>query len=169
MVPNKDKIIKLDKELSDDQFIIANLDMAGFYRVNYDLENWKLIAKQLLTNRDVNKLELKLMILFIHFNFLNLIKQLSPRTRAQLISDIFSLSQAGSVNPEQPLDLVKYLSNEFDYLPWNVFISRVGFYVNMLDTTKLNGDLQSFLSALVEPYYKKVGWIDDKKQEWLDR
>ena len=62
MVPNKDKIIKLDKELSDDQFIIANLDMAGFYRVNYDLENWKLIAKQLLTNRDVNKFELKLMI-----------------------------------------------------------------------------------------------------------
>ena len=54
MVPNHDKI--LPKELNDDQFIIANLDMAGFYRVNYDLENWKLIAKQLLTNRDVNKL-----------------------------------------------------------------------------------------------------------------
>ena len=55
IVPNKDKIIKLEKELNDDQFIIANLDMAGFYRVNYDFNNWKLIAKQLLTNRDVNK------------------------------------------------------------------------------------------------------------------
>ena len=54
MVPNKDKIIKLEKELDQDQFLIANLDMAGFYRVNYDLDNWKLIAKQLLLNRDVN-------------------------------------------------------------------------------------------------------------------
>jgi hypothetical protein len=39
----------------------------------------------------------------------------------------------------------------------------------MLDTTKLNGDLQAYLSDLVELYYKKVGWIDDEKQEWLDR
>ena len=71
--------------------------------------------------------------------------------------------------PEQPLDLVKYLSNEFDYLPWSAFFNRIGFYVNMLDTTKLNGDLQAYISGLVEPYYKKVDWIDDIKQDWLDR
>ena len=63
MVPNKEKIIKLEKELDQDQFLIANLDMAGFYRVNYDLDNWKLIAKQLLLNRDVN-----LFIYFFYFS-----------------------------------------------------------------------------------------------------
>ena len=56
MVPNHDHILPM--QLNDDQFIIANLDMAGFYRVNYDLDNWKLIAKQLLTNRDVNTFKL---------------------------------------------------------------------------------------------------------------
>ena len=100
------------------------------------------------------------------FNFL---KQLSARTRAQVISDIFSFSQAGSVIPEQALDLIKYLSNEFDYLPWSAFFNRIGFYVNMLDTTKLNGDLQAYISSLAEPYYKKIDWIDDIKQDWLDR
>jgi hypothetical protein len=40
-------------ELSQDKFLIVNLDMAGFYRVNYDEEDWKLISKQLFNSRDV--------------------------------------------------------------------------------------------------------------------
>lgn len=39
--------------MSSNQFLIANLDMAGFYRVNYDEENWKMIINQLHNNPDV--------------------------------------------------------------------------------------------------------------------
>ena len=37
----------------DDSFILANLDFSGFYRVNYDENNWMLIIKQLKTNKQV--------------------------------------------------------------------------------------------------------------------
>jgi hypothetical protein len=39
--------------LADNDFIIANLDMGGFYRVNYAEEDWKLIAQQLIEHKDV--------------------------------------------------------------------------------------------------------------------
>jgi len=61
------------------------------------------------------------------------------------------------------------LSKELDYLPWKVFLSRVKFYIDMLESTEVYPDLQIFLGKLVEPYYKKLGWADDKSQDWLDR
>ena len=45
--------MKTSQEFDDGSFIIANLDFSGFYRVNYDTENWELIIKQLLTNKQV--------------------------------------------------------------------------------------------------------------------
>ncbi len=46
-------IVELPKELDNETFIIGNLDMSGFYRVNYDEDNWHLIAKQLAMNLKV--------------------------------------------------------------------------------------------------------------------
>jgi len=40
-------------EIDENSFILANLDLAGFYRVNYDEENWNKIIKQLDTNKEV--------------------------------------------------------------------------------------------------------------------
>ena len=45
--------MKTSQEFDDGSFIIANLDFSGFYRVNYDTENWELIIKQLDTNPQV--------------------------------------------------------------------------------------------------------------------
>ena len=47
------KIIQLRKPLTNDGFVLANLDVAGFYRVNYDEQSWTNIAKQLNNNKDV--------------------------------------------------------------------------------------------------------------------
>ncbi len=94
---------------------------------------------------------------------------MSARTRAQLVSDSFSLSQATMLDGVIPLHLIKYMSNEIDYLPWNVLLSRVRYYADMLGATRVSGDMQMYLSTLVEKYYKKLGWDDDESQEWLDR
>jgi aminopeptidase N len=47
------RVIELKKPLSNDGFILANLDVSGFYRVNYDKQSWDNIAKQLMNNKDV--------------------------------------------------------------------------------------------------------------------
>jgi hypothetical protein len=43
-------IIRLSRPLGYDDFILANLDVLGFYRINYDLENWNKIKQQLENN-----------------------------------------------------------------------------------------------------------------------
>ncbi len=34
-------------------YILANLEFSGFYRVNYDSNNWNAIIKQLIDNHEV--------------------------------------------------------------------------------------------------------------------
>jgi hypothetical protein len=102
---------------------------------------------------------------------LSILKRLSQRARSQLINDVFSLSQAGYVDAKLPLNLIKYMSKEIDYLPWNTLINnRISFFIDMLESTEYYGDLKTFLARLVEPYYKKLGWNEsDEKFEWVDR
>jgi hypothetical protein len=47
-------IVKPSQEFDEGSFILANLDFSGFYRVNYDKENWDMIIKQLKTNKKVH-------------------------------------------------------------------------------------------------------------------
>ncbi len=91
-------------------------------------------------------------------------------TRAQLINDIFSLSQATLINADLPLELVKYLANEFEYLPWSVFLNRVSFYLDMLSSSQLVIDLKSYFSSLVKAYYEKLTWFENNyDHDWLEK
>lgn len=47
------ELITLGSPLGKENFLIVNLDMAGFYRVNYDEQDWKQISVQLSTKPDV--------------------------------------------------------------------------------------------------------------------
>ncbi|CAF0852077.1 unnamed protein product [Brachionus calyciflorus] len=120
--PTKNEIIlNLDQNMTNENFLIANLDMAVFCRINYDETNWKLISQQLLTNH----------------------QELSNRTRAQLISDVFSLAQALYFSPEIAFNHIKYLDKELDYLPWSVFLNRIKYFIDLLDTSFIYNKLQN--------------------------
>ena len=45
--------IQLPTSLKNDEFILANLDVSGFYRVNYDTANWNKIIQQLNNKKEV--------------------------------------------------------------------------------------------------------------------
>ncbi len=96
---------------------------------------------------------------------------MSSKARAQLISDAFSLCQAGYVNARIPLDLIEYMSKELDFLPWSTLVSnRISFFIDMLISSEFYGEFKSYAGNLVKPYYKKLGWIEDRvKDEWPDR
>ena len=80
---------------STSSWYIANIRHTGWYRVNYDQDNWRLLINQLLKNHTL-----------IH-----------PIHRAQLLDDSFYLAQTEDVNRTLWFDLTKYLANETDPLP----------------------------------------------------
>lgn len=74
-----------------------NITFAGFYRVNYDKENWWKISEYLKSN-DYSK---------IH-----------PINRAQLLYDVFRIYQDDQSYLEILVSITSYLHQETDYLPW---------------------------------------------------
>lgn len=51
----------MNDTIDSKSYLLANLDVSGFYRVNYDNENWNKIIKQLSSNhkvRNINKIQI---------------------------------------------------------------------------------------------------------------
>ena len=139
------QLLQLDANLSNNSFILANLDFAGFYRVNYDYQNWLKIIQQLAYNKS----------------------HISTTMRAQLINDVFALARSRHLSPILPLQLSAFLVNETEYLPWKIFLDQIKYYSQMLVTSEYNGKLQSFLGDLVAPLYETLGWQEKKGENWL--
>ena len=74
------------------------LYITEYYRVNYDVNNWLKIANYLKSSMTYWKIHV-----------LN---------RAQLIDDAFHLMLLQKLNSNLFWNLVEYLSNETDYIPW---------------------------------------------------
>ncbi|NXW96301.1 AMPE aminopeptidase, partial [Larus smithsonianus] len=120
-------------------FANINPDHIGFYRVNYDRQNWDTLSDLLFSN---------------HKNF-------SDADRAGILDDAFSLARPGLVNYSVPLELTKYLINETDYLPWHRAISSVTYLANMLeDDTNLYPRFQEYFLKLVKPIVDQLHWND---------
>ena len=129
--------------------MIGNLNASGFYRVNYDRENWNKIIEQLRQDKNA----------------------IPARMRAQLINDAFSLAQANIQDPILPFELIKYMKGERDYLPWHTFIKRVNYLIDMLELSKNYGLFNAYLLDLVKPLYDELTWTEstDGGETWLKR
>ena len=82
--------IQLPAGTNSDDWIIGNMQHAGWYRVNYDEQNWNLLIKQLNENH----------------------LMLDSNARAQLLDDSFNLGRAELIEQTIFLDITKYLSKE---------------------------------------------------------
>jgi aminopeptidase N len=82
------------------QWYVFNKQQIGYYRVNYDAENWHALSEALSSEKLVD----------IHI-----------MNRVQLIDDVFALTNAGYLSDyETAFNILKYLANEDDYFPWFV-------------------------------------------------
>lgn len=41
--------------MDDKTWLLGNINQTGYFRVNYDLQNWKLLIQQLQTNHQVRR------------------------------------------------------------------------------------------------------------------
>ena len=96
-------------------WIIGNIKHSGFYRVNYDAHNWKLLIDQLHT--DLTKID-----------FVN---------RAVLIDDAFNFAKVDLISQTIYLDLISYLQNETESLPFMLVIGSLNFFESMLSQNYL--------------------------------
>ena len=87
--------------------------VTGYYRVNYDYQNWKLIIEQLLKDHTV----------------------IPVSNRAQILNDAFNLARADQLDYGTVLRLARYLKKEKDYLPWKAALDAFSFLNSMLQRT----------------------------------
>lgn len=96
-------------------FISIYFIIPGFYRVNYDENNWLTLIEHLKnSSADVNVLN-----------------------RAQLIDDSFNLARAGQLNYTIPLSLLKYLENETDVIPWFSAMKSLDYVLDRMRRSEL--------------------------------
>jgi len=101
ILKEKANIIELPKR---SKWIKANNHFRMYYRVNYDLVNWRQIYYQLIDD---------------HTYF-------SASDRAQLIDDLFNLASSKKLDISLPLLFCKYLKNERAYIPWKTALGHIG-------------------------------------------
>ncbi|XP_045894112.1 aminopeptidase Ey-like isoform X1 [Micropterus dolomieu] len=133
---NKTATMDVMKTTGDD-WVLANHNMVGYYRVNYNQANWDRLLNILGTNH-----------------------QLIPViNRAQLVDDAFNLARAKIISTELALSTTKYLNNERDYIPWQSALNNLDFFYLMFDRSEVYGPMQNYLRKQVTPlfeYYKKM-------------
>lgn len=113
------------------EWILANVNCAGYFRVNYNPENWQRLLTQLETNPH----------------------RIPQMNRGQLIDDAFNLARAKLIDVTLALNSTRFLRNETAYLPWESAVRNLEYFVLMFDRTEVYGPMQSYLREQVQGLY----------------
>ncbi|CAO1393773.1 unnamed protein product [Diamesa tonsa] len=124
------------------KYFLLNYQQTGYYRVNYDAENWANISKAL---RNVQE----------NHDGIDL------TNRAQIVDDLFNLARSGIVHYDTALDIINYLKVEKDYLPWLSAINGLTFLDQRI--SKDNRELFSwYILDLMDAVYKYLQFDDQE-------
>lgn len=126
--------------------VIFNLQQTGYYRVNYDLRNWKLIAAALQEDHTA-----------IHVV-----------NRAQILSDALELAKVGQLDYSVALSLTEYLDKETEYIPWVSALSGLSHLNMMMKRNNAYGDFKRYMRKLLDPIYQRVGFNRRATDQHLD-
>ncbi|XP_076012022.1 aminopeptidase Ey-like [Genypterus blacodes] len=126
-----------DMVVSGSEWLLANINMAGFFRVNYDSENWERLLTKLSSNPE----------------------DIPVINRAQLIDDAFNLARAKIVNTTLALRTTKFLHKEVEYMPWQTASRSLDYFFLMFDRSEVYGPMQAYIEKQVAPlfnYFKNI-------------
>lgn len=135
-VPRSETYEVEDRNLSTAEWFIFNIQQTGYYRVNYDAENWKAITTHLMQPQKY--------------------KSIAPSNRAQLIDDAMNLARGAYLSYETALNLTRYLKHETEHVPWKAAITAFNFIDSMLVNQGDYDLLKNYLLDLLENVYKEV-------------
>lgn len=128
-----------------DQWVIFNVNQAGFYRVAYDEANYNMITDQLIAAHGL----------------------ISIPNRAQLLDDAFVLAKINRVSYSIAMDLTLYLKYEREYVPWRSVLDELNYLDIMLHNEQEYADWKVYMTSLVTPYYNYVGFQESESDAHL--
>lgn len=106
------------------QYIIQNylrpILFSGYYRINYDSNNWLLLVEQLQEDH----------------------RKIHVLNRAQLIDDSFSLATDERIKYDIPFCLGTYLDNETEMLPLYSALKKFHYIYSQYETTNVGPRLK---------------------------
>uniref|UniRef100_A0A3B5LY67 Aminopeptidase n=1 Tax=Xiphophorus couchianus TaxID=32473 RepID=A0A3B5LY67_9TELE len=123
-------------QMDDSTWLLGNINQTGYFRVNYDLQNWKLLIQQLHNNPQI----------------------ISVGNRAGLIDDAFNLARAGYLPQGVPLQLIGYLPEETSFLPWHAASRALYQLDKLLDRTDDYRLFSDYVLKQVASRYHQMGW-----------
>uniref|UniRef100_A0A8C9S2E7 Aminopeptidase n=2 Tax=Scleropages formosus TaxID=113540 RepID=A0A8C9S2E7_SCLFO len=122
--------------MDEGMWLLGNINQTGYFRVNYDLENWRLLINQLMKNPAI----------------------ISVGNRAGLIDDVFNLARAGYLPQNIPLEIICYLPQEREFLPWHAASRALYQLDKLLDRTEEYSLFSDYVLKQVAAMYHRLGW-----------
>lgn len=138
------------KPWSQNDWIIFNIQLTGYYRVNYDTNLWQMLINQL--NAQNSGFER------IHY-----------RNRGQLIDDADHLARASRLDFSVVLNIMNYLWQELDYVPWMAANRAFSFLNPRLSGSPIFPYFQAFIRHSVDKLFKHLGVQWRANEPRLDR
>ncbi|XP_058467781.1 aminopeptidase N-like [Malaya genurostris] len=127
----------LQNELPDSvNWILINKLQTGYYRVNYDQDNWVALTNILRSNQ---------------------MEDIPVINRAQLIDDVGNLAKAGEVSYEIALTLLQYLEQETEYITWSTAYNVLIHLNRMFSGSDHYSRFEDFVRTVTVNIYKNVG------------
>ncbi|KAH8417486.1 hypothetical protein KR222_000997, partial [Zaprionus bogoriensis] len=137
--------LTVSEQLNSEEWLILNKQSTGYYRINYDTQNWQLIIDGLTTRPH----------------------KIHPRNRAQFISDLYRFSTSGRVPHATLLQLLTYLPQENQYAPWSAANTAITLFNRYLSGDEDYAHFQSYVKELVSEQYDKFGVNDVHGEQHL--
>ncbi|XP_013142058.1 PREDICTED: aminopeptidase N-like [Papilio polytes] len=129
--------------LSNADWYIVNKQQTGYYRVNYDVENWQALARVLNSSHQT-----------IHV--LN---------RAQIVDDSFNLARNGRLNYVHAFEISRYLVQEADYIPWASANTALSYLDIVLSGSDVYDLYKTYMLELSTPLYDRLGFSSQLPEE----
>ncbi|PIO73859.1 hypothetical protein TELCIR_04154 [Teladorsagia circumcincta] len=141
--------------------IVVNAERYGLYRQNYDVEGWKKIGQQLLKNHTCrSEAPVAKLVLIYHDRIIR-------RTRNAIISDAFAAALAGRIDYKTVLDLIRYLKNETEYVPWQAAINGLIQLRALIGNAPVAKIFRLYIRRVLGTIYKN-DFFDDLSRTYRD-
>ncbi|XP_055597317.1 aminopeptidase N-like [Uranotaenia lowii] len=142
-IPQSQREMNVSLQLQSDDPLVINPTRTGYYRVNYDQQNWDLIVETIDSNASY----------------------FSPTTVAMLIDDSMNLAHAGYLEHNTSFLIMDQLRKNSDYLPWKAAHQNILLLEKML-ATELNAKdlLRRYVLQLTENLLEIYG-LEERKGE----